>query len=338
MPWAAESAEPPPAKRRNGISRSAFLEFFEAYALLILIFVIGAFFTLYGETSDNFLTSANLRVLVSNQAVSAIVALGALIPLILNEYDLSVGAIAGLVAVFVANFLSGGMAIPLAILIGVGFGLGVGAITGFLVTKLRINGVVATLAVSTLIAGVVTQKTGGHAAVSSIPESFTSFGATNFLGVPKVAWVLFAVAVLVYVLLDHTTLGRKLYAVGSNMAAAELVGLRTRVLIASTFVLAGGLCGLAGILYVSRAGGADPSVGPQYTLTGLAAAFLSAAAIKPGRFNAGGTIVAVFFLAILNNGLSLAGSPPYVASYVNGMALIVGVGLSMYLARKRRPS
>jgi ribose transport system permease protein len=163
----------------------------------------------------------------------------------------------------------------------------------------------------------------------------TNFGDANVLGVPAVAWVLLLMVIAVYFLLEHTPFGRQLYALGSNPTAANLVGLRTRQLTGIAFVIAGTISGAAGIIYVARAGGADPGVGPSFTLAGLAAAFLSAAAVRPGRFNVGGAIVAVFFLATINNGLDLAGVAPYVASYVNGSALIGGVALAMWLSRRR---
>jgi ribose transport system permease protein len=144
------------------------------------------------------------------------------------------------------------------------------------------------------------------------------------------------VAIFVYYLLGHTPYGRYLYAFGSNRGAARLVGIRTKLTLGMTFVIAGVLSGLAGILQVSRAGSADPKLGETFTLPALAAAFLSAAAIKPGRYNVWGTLVAIFFLAVLNNGLNLAGSPQYVANYVNGAALIVGVGLAVKLGRREQ--
>jgi ribose transport system permease protein len=142
-------------------------------------------------------------------------------------------------------------------------------------------------------------------------------------------------AVAVYYLLSHTPYGRYLYAFGSNREASRLVGIRTKLTLGLTFVIAGALCGLAGVLQVSRAGSADPKLGETFTLPALAAAFLSAAAIRPGRYNVWGTLVAIFFLAVLNNGLNLAGAQPYVANYVNGAALIVGVGLAVRLGRRR---
>lgn len=316
-------------------SRRRVAEFAEAYALVGLLLVVAAFFSLWSRTSDTFLTTANLQTTIGNQSVVAVVALGALVPLIANEWDLSVGAIAGMVAVFVATFLSSGMAIPLAFAFGIGIGVIVGCVTATIVTRFRVNAVITTLGISTVIEGVVTQKTHGLAVVSKIPQVVTDFGSLNWFGIPRTAYALAVVAFAVYYLLAHTPYGRYLYAMGSNPGAARLVGLRTKVLLGSTFLIAAGLAAAGGIMQVARAGGADPRVGPSLTLPALAAAFLSAASIKPGRYNVGGTLVAIFFLATLNSGLALAGAQPYITSYVNGTALIIGVGLASFLGRKR---
>lgn len=323
-----------PTIDRGSIPRRV-LKFVEAYALLLMIVAVCIFFAVLPATSDTFLTAANMRILLANQVVPAIIALGALLPLVCREFDLSVGAIMGVTAVFVASMLSGTVSVPVALLGGLAIGSLVGVFNALLVTKAKVNGVVATLGTSTLVAGVVAQKTGGQAIVGDIPAVVTNFGSGTVLGIPTVAWALVIVAAAVYFALEHTPYGRQLQALGSNATAAALVGLRTRMLIGSTYVLAGLLAAIAGIIYVSRAGGTDPSVGPAFTMTGLAAAFLSAAAVRPGTFNVWGTIIAVFFLAVLNNGLSLAGAPPHVADYVNGGALIIGVALATFLWRRR---
>lgn len=156
------------------------------------------------------------------------------------------------------------------------------------------------------------------------------------MGVPKIGLLVAAIALAVHYLLEHTPYGRYLFALGGNPIAARLVGLRTRSLIASTFVVAGVLAGIAGILAVARSGGANPRLGDQLLLPAFAAAFLSAASIKPGRPNVGGLLVAVYFLAVINNGLNLAGAQSYVSSFVNGGALVVGVALATWLGRRRR--
>ncbi|MFE3998330.1 hypothetical protein ACFX43_05945 [Nocardioides sp. YIM B13467] len=112
-------------------------------------------------------------------------------------------------------------------------------------------------------------------------------------------------------------------------------GLRVNGIRVIAFVAGSGLCAIGGLLYVSRAGGASPNVGATFTPPALAAAFLSAAAVRPGRFNVWGTVVAIFFLAVLNNGLNLAGVEPYVNDFVNGGALIIGVAMAAILYRRR---
>jgi ribose transport system permease protein len=311
------------------------LGFLEAYAMVGLLILAALFFSLYSKTSATFPTSENLQVLIGNKTVVAIIALGALIPLTCNEWDLSVGATAGMSSIFGAAAMTAGTPVVIAIMIGVGLGLLVGVVNALIVTRARVNAVITTLGMATIIDGVVNQKSKGLAIAGDIPSSVTNFGSANWLGIPQTAFALALVAAVVWWALTHTPAGRYLYALGSNPNGARLVGLRTRLLLGLTFIASGALAGAAGILQIARSGGADPHVGESFTLPALAAAFLSAAAIKPGRYNVGGTLVAIFFLATLNSGLNLAGAAPYVANYVNGTALIVGVGLAANLARKR---
>lgn len=315
--------------------RQPLRHYLEAYAFLGLLVAATVFFSVWPETSETFTSPANLRTLVSSNSVIAIVALAALVPLVAYEFDLSVGAIAGLSSVYVASVLASGTSVPLAIGLGIALGLLVGGINALLITRVGVNAVITTLGTSIILAGVVNQKTGGLSVTGNIPLGFSEFGSSNWLGIPKIAFILALVAIAVYYLLGHTPYGRYLYAFGANREAARLVGIRTKLTLGMTFVISGALCGAAGVLQVARAGSADPKVGETFTLPALAAAFLSAAAIKPGRYNVAGTLVAIFFLAVLNNGLNLAGSPEYVSNYVNGAALIVGVGLAVRLGRRQ---
>jgi ribose transport system permease protein len=315
---------------------SRLLDYAEAYALVGLLVLVAIFFSFYGPTADTFPTTANARAILGNQSVLAIVALAALIPLVGNEFDLSVGAVAGVSSVFTASAMSSGTPVAVAIMVGIGIGLGVGIANALIITRLGVNAVIATLGTSTILVGVNQAKTGGLAVVSNIPTSVTSFGSGNTFGIPRTAYALAVLAVAVYYLLIHTPFGRYAYALGSNPEAAHLVGLRTKRTLGLTFVAAGALAGAAGVLQVARAGGADPRVGESFTLPALAAAFLSAAAIKPGKYNVGGVLVAIFFLAVLNSGLNLAGAANYISNYVNGAALILGVGLAAFLGRRRK--
>lgn len=327
----SNSLEGEPGVRRR---RQKVVQMLEAYALVGLLIVAFAFFSLWPTTSATFFSTANLQILVANQSVLGIVALAALIPLIANEWDLSVGATAGVASTFSAAAMSASHGVILGILLALGIGLFVGIVNALLVTRLGVNGVITTLGMATILDGVVNQKTGGLAIDSNIPQSVVNFGFKTVAGIPYVTLVMIAVALIVYYVLGHTPYGRFLYALGSSATAAALVGIRGKLVIGSAFAVAGLLAASGGVLQVARQAGADPRVGDTFTLPALAAAFLSAAAIRPGKYNVGGAMVAIFFLATINNGLSLAGVPAYVSSYVNGCALIGGVGLAAYLGRR----
>lgn len=326
----------PEVRRRPGANR--LLGWGERYALLLLLVAAAGFFTVYGPTADTFPTSGNIRILLAGQSVLAIIALAALIPLVCQQFDLSVGAIAGVSSVFTAAAFSSGTPMLLAILLGIGIGLLAGTINALLIVKVGINAVITTIGTAALMAGIVSQKTNGLAVVANIPDAVRDFGSGTTLGVPRSVYVLVLVALLVYYMLNQTPLGRYLYALGANEQAARLVGLRNDLLLGMTFVMSGTLAGAAGVLQVAYAGGADPKVGESFTLPALAAAFLSAAAIRPGRYNVGGVLVAIFFIAVLNSGLNLAGAAPYVSDYVNGAALLIGVGLAVFVGRRREAS
>jgi ribose transport system permease protein len=335
---AATAPTPQPARpaEQDGKRVAQVRDFLERYALLGLLFAVFAFFSFYGPTSGTFPTSANLKVVFGGQSVLAIVALAALIPLICGEWDLSVGASAGLSAVVAAKLLSSGTPTAAALAVGILVALTVGLANALIITRLHTNAVITTLGTAAVVAGVVNQITGGSALVSHIPQGLVDFGSGSTIGIPNPTIVLIVVAIVVYYALVHTPFGRQIYALGSNRNAARLVGLRTRLTLGMTFIIAAGLAGVAGALQVARAGGADPGLGEDLTLPALAAAFLSAAAIKPGRYNVGGVLVALFLLAFLNSGLTAAGAQPYVTQYVNGIALIAGVALAVNLGRKRR--
>lgn len=329
-----QQAAAPESSRRP---RRGVRSYLEAYAFLGLLVIAFVFFSVWSKTSGTFLTSANLQVLLGSNTVVAITALAALIPLVCNEWDLSIGGSAALSSVFIAQFMTNGMNPLLALAIGIVIGVGVGVVNAVLVTRMGVNAVITTLGISIIITGIISLKTGGVTVAGNIPQSVTNFGTENWLGIPRSVYALAAVALLVYYLVDHTPFGRYLYALGSNRSAARLAGIRVRFIVGLTFVIAGALCGAAGVLQVARSGGANPHLADALLLPALAAAFLSAAAIRPGQYNVGGVLVAVYFLAVLNSGLNLAGAQDYVSNFVNGGALIIGVGLAARLGGRREP-
>jgi len=310
----------------------------EATALPILTVLLAVFFAVLPETSETFPTSENLKIMLGNQGALIVIAMAALIPLMAQEYDFSVGATAGMGAIFGASAFASGVSIPVVILLTIGIGAVVGIVNGLLVTLVKVNSVVATLGTATLIAGVVGWKSNGLSLTAGIPSALSTLTTKGIFGIPDSFIIALIVTGLVYYLLRHTPFGRYLDAIGANLSAARLLGVSVDRYVLASFVVAGVLSCSAGLLLIAQSGSASPSIGPGFTLPAIAAAFLSVAAVVPGRFNVWGTLIAIIFLAILNSGLTLVGASPYVNDFANGGALIAGVALASLLGRRRRQS
>jgi ribose transport system permease protein len=307
----------------------------EPYALVGLLIALIVFFSVFPKTSDTFLTAANLRNLAATQAVIAIAALAALIPLVCAQFDVSVGAVLGGASFTIAEVLHK-TSLPLGVALVLGIGLAglVGLINGLIVAYIRANSFIITLGMATLVTGLVSLASHDQTVVG-VPDPMTRFGSGNWLGVPRPVWLMLVVAVGCAYALRHTLAGRKATSIGANPRAARLVGIRVERIVAGAFVVAGLLAGLAGALQLARSGATNPQIGPGFTLSALAAAFLGSTTIRPGQFNVPGTIVGVFFVAVSVNGLTLAGAASWVDPVFNGAAVVLAVSLSTLLAARR---
>jgi ribose transport system permease protein len=322
---------------RERLGASAALRWLERYSLLVLLILTLVFFGfVWGRTASTFMTLANFQNILRSQTVLAVLALGVIVPLVCFQFDLSIGNVAGLASVVTAAAFSHlHVALPVGILIGIGVGVLAGIVNGAVVTRLGVSSFIATLGSAAVITGVVNWYTGGVSIIQGIPSALTDFGGGSWLGIPSPFYVVILVALLVYYLLEHTPYGRNLHAVGSNVEAARLVGLNIPRIVFLSFVVSGTAAGLGGVLLVADSGAGNPSVGSVFTLTALTAAFLGATSVKPGRFNVLGTLLAIFFLATAITGLTFAGVQDYINDLFTGFALVLAVGISVVLNRRR---
>jgi ribose transport system permease protein len=320
-------------------TRQAVLTILERYALVAILGLLCLFFSVYQPTREVFPAAANWRGIVGNETVVAVAALALVLPLVCNQFDLSVGSIVGSTCIASTAAMARFHLHPvLAVVIGIGLGGVIGLCNGVIVARLGVNSLIATLGTSSLIAGLVSLYTKDQvigSEVGAVPEGFTNFGARLWLGVPRVTYAVIVIALLVYYVQQHTPYGRYLASVGASPTSARLVGLRVENLMLSSFVASGLLAGVGGVLLLCRAGTANPQVGPGYTLAALSAAFLGATTIRPGRFNVLGTILGVLFVAVSVNGLVLAGSADWVEPTFDGAALVIAVSISLFIARRR---
>jgi ribose transport system permease protein len=294
-----------------------------------LVYVgIGLFLLFAIWTPDTFLTSQTWKSILNQEAITALVALGLLIPLSAGAFDLSVGYVIGLSGMLAAWLIGEHSVGPLlAIVLVLLAGVLVGVINGFLVVGLRINSFIATLAFGSILLAVIGMISGNEQ-ITGLPASFSDISLTQVGGISLPVFYLVALALVFWYVLEHTPIGRRLYATGGGEEAARLAGVRTSRIIFCSFIVAAAMSALAGILLLAQLTTASPTTGPSYLLPAFAAAFLGSTQISPGRFNVVGTLLAVYVLAIGVKGLQLVGAAFWVPDLFNGVALIIAVGVS----------
>ena len=282
-----------------------------------------------------FFTFGNAQTILGSQSTLAFVSLAVLFPLLAGEFDLSVGATLGLAtsAVAVLNVRLGW---PIAVVVIVSLAIGglVGAVNGFFVVSVGVDGIITTLAVGTLATG-VTYAITNYVTISGVSNALVSVMTNQVMGIPYSFFYGVITAAVIWYVLRYTPLGQYLLFVGRSRDVARLSGLNVQRIRFGSFVVAGLLAGLAGIVLAGTVGSADPTVGTTFLLPAYSAAFLGATTITPGRFNPLGTIVAVYFLATGITGLQIMGLSDWVQQVFYGISLLFAVTVSV-LARRRR--
>ena len=304
------------------------------YFLVIAFFGLIALFSFLRP--ESFLTTNNFSGLFVNQIVVVFAAVGLIGPLIVGELDLSVGYLVGFgQALVVALMTLVGMPVLPAILITIVACLALGFVNGILVVRFEINSLIATLALGNVLYGIVLWFTGGTILFQNVPASFLAISGETLFGVPLPIVYGAALVILVEVVSQFLPIGRRMYAIGGNRRAALLTGIPVPKLIIASFGVSALMCGLGGIIIASRLGSAQPELGPSFLMPAFASAFLGATTIRPGRYNALGTAVAVYTVAVIVAGLQQLGVPFWAENIVYGVALAGGVGLSRRLTRMR---
>lgn len=303
------------------------------YAVVITlgVFIVG-FSLLLPRT---FFTLGNFRTIVSSQAVLMILALGLTLPLTTGEFDLSIGSMLGCAAVLTA-FFTGQLhwSLPIVLLVTILVGILAGALNSLFVVRIGVNAFIGTLGVSTILTGLTLAVSDGQI-LNTMPQPLVDFVQHQIFGLAVPVYVAFALAIALWRLYEHTPVGRHLFFVGEGREAARLAGLQVDRLRIGAFVASGAISAIAGIFTAGQLGAADPSVGPNFLLPAYAAAFLGATTIKPGRFNAWGTVVALYLLVTGVTGLELLGTSSWVQEMFNGAALLIAVTFARFVAREQ---
>ncbi|PPJ35712.1 ABC transporter permease [Nocardia nova] len=331
-----QDRQPIPNRRSvRSVSRGDLLQLGERFGLVLFLLSVIALFSIMHP--DTFATEANWRVIVSSQAVTLVVALALMIPLLSNNFDLSVGSVAGMSAMLAAGVMARNhWSLLVACFVVLVLGMTIGLFNGLLVTKLGLNGLIATLGTSTILDGALSWYSKNLSISYGISDGLVEFGTKTIAGLPWLAAVAVIIAALVAYVVTQTPVGRKLVAIGSSSPAARLVGIRVDAIVLGSYVISGILGAGAGILLLAQQGSASPGAnGISFLLPALAAVFLGASTWRPGQFNVMGTILGLLLVAITVSGFTLSGAASWVNSVCYGAALIVAVGASAWFRRRR---
>ncbi|RKS76882.1 monosaccharide ABC transporter membrane protein (CUT2 family) [Actinomadura pelletieri DSM 43383] len=311
----------------------------ERYGLVFLLVGVVVFFSVLPASSAAFTSTANVQSVLASIAVVSMLAVAAVFPLACGRFDFSVAATSLVSSIVCAALMSNHHApLTLAVLCGVGAGVLVGLVNAVLVALLRLNAFIITIGMATLLPGLVQWYTRGVDLVRGVPRPLRDFGSLTWLGLPRVIWLVAVLTAVCWFTLAHTAFGRRLYAIGGNASAARLVGIPVTALTFAALVISGGLAGVAGVILTARNGGGLVNSGVDLLFPALAAVFLGATAIDPGRYNVLGAVIGTLFVAVSVSGLTLAGAAEWVPAVFNGAALIIAVAVSTLLARRHGTS
>ena len=330
------AANPAPAPHvGTRFAGQALANFVAVYGLLVVFLLIMVIFGLLRPAS--FFSATNINTILVSQSVTAILALGEMIPLATKQFDLSIGYLLGMAQVLVVGLqVLQGLSWPEATAIILVLSLLAGFLNGTLVTWFGIDSFIATMGTGTLFYGVTNWYSNGEQIGGmNLPASFTNLTQIVY-GIPLPALYVAVIAIILWLVTERLPVGRNLYVIGANVRAAELTGINVKRHVMGAFVASGLLSGFAGIVLGSILQTGTPSVGPEYLLPAFAATLLGATSIKPGRVNVVGTLLSVLVLAFSFSGVQQLGAPFYVQYFFNGGILIVAVGLSVYATQRRR--
>lgn len=288
---------------------------------------------------DSFPTLFNLRSILSDKAVIALLALAATLPMMTGKIDLTVGygiVLWHILAISLQTQL--GWPWPAAVLAVLACGALFGLLNGILVEQAQIDSFIATLGTGTVLYAVALWHSGGRQVIGDLPEAFIAIAGAQWMGFPVAALYVLALAVVLWLVTEHTPIGRALYVIGSNPKAAVLNGIPLQRCVMGAFVASGTLSAFAGVVLASRLQIGQAGVGLEFLLPALVGAFLGSTTIRPGRVNIWGTLVGVAILAVGISGIQQFGGAFYVEPLFNGVTLLVSIGIAGYAQRRRNQS
>ncbi|MGQ9625519.1 MAG: ABC transporter permease [Anaerolineae bacterium] len=287
--------------------------------------------------SPYFLTVENFRDILLDIAALSIVSIGQTMVILTRGIDLSVGSGLAFSGMVVGMAVSTYQWMPplLALVMGMGIGLILGSFNGLMVTKGRVPPIIATLGTLSIYRGLTFAVSGGAwVDAAELPASFKALARNDILGIPNLVLFAAAVAVIAFYFLNHTRLGREIYAVGSNPIAAKVVGIQVNRIHFLVFILSGLLYGMAGVLWVSRYASAQSDSATGFELQTVAASVVGGVNIFGGSGTIPGVLLGSLLLGIIINALNLVRISPFWKLAVQGLVILLAVVTDALISRR----
>jgi ribose transport system permease protein len=290
--------------------------------------------------ADVFPTVDNLLNIMNQVSILGTMAFGLTVCLVMGLFDLSIAAMAtlgGYVATFLLVTYPDTIGVPLAVCISLGAAAIIGVGNGLIVSYLGISAFIATLATGSIITGSMLGISNSKTIITGIPDEFMIIGQGAIYGVSNPILIMLAVGLLLWVVLEHTQLGRHLYAIGGSAEASRLSGIAVKRYAPIALAICAVCAALGGLMAASVLGAGRPQgVGDGYLLNAFAAVFIGASSLRPGKFHIVGTLIGVMLIGLINNGLSIMGVATYWQYIVQGVLLIIALFSAGLLTMRRR--
>lgn len=319
----------PPPVQTPTLKRAIFGDLMQTVGILPILILIVAIF---GFVAPNFFTDANLLNIARQASINIVLAAGMTFIILTGGIDLSVGSMLGTTAVvaMAVSLMPGlsGMAIPLALLAGLGMGL----FNGILVAYAGLPPFIVTLGTYTALRGAAYLLADGTTIINS-NISFEWIGNAYLGPIPWLVIIAFTVIALCWFILRRTTLGVHIYAVGGNIQAARLTGIKVGAVLLFVYGVSGLLSGLGGVMSASRLYSANGNLGMGYELDAIAAVILGGTSFVGGIGTITGTLIGALIIATLNNGMTLMGVSYFWQLVIKGAVIIIAVMIDKYRTR-----
>lgn len=291
---------------------------YRVFLIFIVMCILASFL------SDAFFTVTNLFNVARQVSITAIIAAGMTLVILIAGIDLSVGSILAFSGATVAGMLTANIPLPLAIVLALLVGVMFGLTNGLIVTKFGVPSFIVTLALMTIGRGMTLVYTKGYPLVVS-NSSFRIIGGGKILGIPLPILIMLVIYAVMYWVLHYTSFGRYVYAIGGNEEASRLSGIRVDQVKIVVYGISGFLASLSSLIYTSRLMSAQPTAGMGVELDAIAAVIIGGTSLSGGKGGIVGTLVGALIMGVLDNVLNLTNVSPFYQSIAKGLVILVAV-------------